>query len=234
LILVNYKIILLSKIISKALKLSAFFLFLRKFFKLKTKIMIQKFTFIILFIFTTSFLNAQIINESFEGAWSPNPSGWYQEELDGGSGSGSNQYWQKSTYDGSWTPSPSGENGPNNVPDGSSVAWYNNYDATEGQIDQLYTVDIDLSATTNPTVSFYAYYENGGSIDFFLIASKNGGTTWDTISSTMPETGTSWKQYTYHLPEEYKVANARFGFQITTNGNFYDVWLDNIILFGFI
>ncbi len=115
----------------------------------------------------------QIINESFENAWSPSPTGWYQEEIASGSGGGSNQYWQQSVYDGNWLPAGHGDS--NGAAAGNSVAWYNDYDAQAGQIDRLATNNIDLSATTNPVVSFYIYYENGG-------------TTWNEISTSLTET----------------------------------------------
>lgn len=187
----------------------------------------QTFIFLTL-LFSTFVLNAQIINESFEGAWSPNPTGWYQESLSSGTGGGSDIYWQQSVYSGSWTPAGNGE--PTGAVTGSSVAWYNDYNAQAGQVDRFATYDIDLSGTTNPVVSFYFYYENGGSIDFKLVASNDGGTSWNDISTSLNETGTVWKKETFFLPAEYKVANARIGFEITAKYGSYDFWLDDVVL----
>lgn len=189
--------------------------------------MVQKFTSILFFLFTASFINAQIINENFEGTWSPNPSGWYQEELNGGSGSGSNQWWQQATYDFGWTPTGSGE--PNSSINGSNAAFYNNYDATEGQIDRLATFDIDLSSTQNPYVSFFLWYR-AGTIDFKLVASNDGGNNWNNISNSIEATDQFWKEFKFFLPESYKVANARIGFEITTASSMYDIWLDSVIV----
>jgi len=190
--------------------------------------MLKRFTLILSLFFSALITNAQILTENFEEAWSPNPSGWYQEELDGGSGSGTNQWWQQATYSsGNWSPTGSGE--PNSSINGLNAAFYNNYDATEGQIDRLSTYDIDLSSTQNPYVTFYLWYR-AGTIDFKLVASNDGGNNWNDVSSSIEATDQYWKKFTYFLPEIYKVANARIGFQITTASSMYDIWLDSVIV----
>jgi len=185
----------------------------------------KNFILFLILIFTFQISFSQIFSESFENSWSPNPTNWYQEEIQSGSGDGSNQWWQQSVYTTSWSPSGYGE--PTGAADGSSVAWYNDYEAQAGQIDRLATNDIDLSGTTNPVVSFFLYLENGG-VDFRFVASNDGGATWNDISGQIPVTDTYWKKYTFFLPSEYRVNNARIGFQLISSYGMFDVWLDNV------
>lgn len=173
-------------------------------------------------------MQSQILIENFDGAWSPSPSGWLQEETQSGTGGyGDNQFWQQLTYDGGW---PQGYGTPPAPISGNSVAWYNDYDAEEGQVDLFYTDDIDLSLTTNPTVSFYFYYYAGSSSRFKFIASNDGGSTWNDISGAIEPPGAVWKKFTFSLPAEYKVANARIGFEWTAYYGSYDLYIDSVVL----
>ncbi len=185
------------------------------------------FLFLLLF-FAISSSFSQILNESFETPWTPLPSGWYMEDLGGGSGGGTDIYWEQSTFTTFWTPSGYGE--PSSPLAGNSAAWYNDYEAQEGQIDRLATFNLDLSATTNPVVSFFLYYQ-AGTVILKLVASDDGGTTWNDISDNLGSTGTQWKKFTFHLPEQYKVSNARIGFELIAAYGMNDLWLDSIVVF---
>lgn len=175
---------------------------------------------------------SQILEEDFEGTWSPSPSGWYQEELASGGGFGQNSYFIKSVYSGTWSPEPSSfpDCYPPYAENGTAAAWYNIYDAYQDQIDRMATYDIDLSSTTNPIVSFFIYYKAGPE-DIRLVASNDGGGTWNDISGQLLPSGSAWKKYSFNLPSEYQVSNARIGFQITVNGGGYDLWIDSVVVF---
>lgn len=187
----------------------------------------KKFTILILSLFLTFNIYSQIFTESFETVWSPNPTGWFQEEVQSGYGNGDNVSFIQATYNEIWM--PSGQGSPSNPQNGSSVAYYNCFVAMPGQVDRLFTGNIDLSATINPKLTFYLYFE-GGQGDLDLVASYDGGLSWFYIQD-LEATNGQWKLYNVFIPDEYKVANMRFGFEVYTDFSLNDIYIDNVTLF---
>ncbi len=188
----------------------------------------------VLLLFITVFFAQNLsgqtyFSESFEGVWSGTPatapSGWYNIHNAGGA---TQKYWAKNTWSGSaW--SNTSYNAPPTTPTGaydlSSVAWYNDYNASPTQKDQLTTNNIDLSVATIPRVTFYLAISANSSLTLKLRGSNDGGATWADIQ-TITKPGTAWTKVTVAIPATYKVSNARFGLEVTATLGSYDVWVD--------
>ncbi|MCK9422753.1 MAG: T9SS type A sorting domain-containing protein [Bacteroidales bacterium] len=176
------------------------------------------------------------LSESFEGAWSGTPaapSGWsiIHTTATGGTSGTDPIYWVKNTWSGSaWSPAGHGTpTTPTGAYDGSSVAWYDDYNAKATQKDQLTTGDIDLSSSTNPRVTFYLALNASSSLTLKLRGSNDGGSTWSDIQ-TITKPGVAWTKIAISISETYKVSNARFGIEVTATYGSYDIWLDKFVV----
>ncbi|MEI7596947.1 MAG: T9SS type A sorting domain-containing protein [Bacteroidota bacterium] len=171
--------------------------------------------------------------ESFEGTWlgiNPSPANMGQSVIQNGTGSGSNIYWNQSVWsNSSW--SPAGSGAPTTAaPNGTAAARFNDYSAKLGEIVLLSSVsNIDLSSSQNPVCEFYFAYK-AGNVKLKLVASTDGGSTWNDISSDIAFNGGAWEKLSYTLPALYKVSTARIGFKITGSFGTNGFWLDNIIV----
>jgi hypothetical protein len=197
--------------------------------------------------------------EGFESEFTPNtaagpnaPSGWVQTRLGtltgspGTPGVSGQRDWARSVNSGTnvWASNtaPNVNQAPYNVtlttlPNtayaGTGAAWFNDgYAAgsgTTGQnIRRLESPSIDLSAAGNPVVQF-AYSLYGGTCTMNLVASNDGGTTWNTLG-TYSSLGSSnaWSVQVVTLPAIYKVANAKIGFVANNTWGSYDLFLDAV------
>ncbi len=176
------------------------------------------------------------LTESFEGAWSgtpPVPSDWsnIHTTATGGTSGTDPMYWAKNTWSGSaWSPAGHGTpTTPTGAYDGSSVAWFDDYNAKATQKDQLCTGDIDLSTSTSPRVSFYLALNASSSVTLKVRGSDDGGSTWNDIQ-TITKPGVAWTKISVAIPALYKVSNARIGFEVTATWGSYDVWLDKVVI----
>jgi hypothetical protein len=171
------------------------------------------------------------LSESFEVAWSGTPaapSGWTQTMIAAGSGSGSAINWAQNTWSGSaWSIACHGS--PTGAQNGSSVAWFDDYNCMAGRIMRLETGNIDLLTSSNPRISFYFAANSGSTFTLKLRASNDGGGTWSDIQ-TISKPGTTWTKTTIVITAGYKVANARFAFEVTGAYGSYDAFLDNIVV----
>jgi uncharacterized repeat protein (TIGR02543 family) len=175
-------------------------------------------------------------SESFEGTWSGSPAapaGWsiIHTTATGGSSGTDPIYWAKNTWTGAaWTISGYGTpTTPTGAQNGSSVAWFNDYNAKATQKDMLVTPLLDLSGTSNPLISFFWALSTTSSVTVKLRGSSNGGTTWADIQ-TLTRPGFAWTNVKITIPTEYKVATAKFGFEVTSTWGSNDVWLDNFVI----
>ena len=196
----------------------------------------KKFLLILFFLPISFGIYAQYLTESFEGAWSGTPaapSGWsIQHTTATGTGSGTDPtYWVKNTWSGSaWSPTGHGTpTTPTGAYDGSSVAWFDDYNAKATQKDELRTGDVDLSSSTNPRVTFYLAINASSSVTVKLRGSSDGGSNWADIQ-TITKPGVAWTKIAVAIPGSYKVANARFGVEITATYGSYDIWLDKFVV----
>ncbi len=92
--------------------------------------------------------------------------------------------------------------------------------------------DIDLSGTSGQFVylGFWAKVDLEPGWDYLRVEfSSDGGVTWNTIAS-ISEQNTSWKLYSFYIPETYRTANFRFRFRLESDSSItYDgVYIDNV------
>ncbi len=192
--------------------------------------------FLIAIVFTTITWGQTYLSESFEGTWSgipAAPSGWsiIHTAPTGGSSGTSPKYWVKNTWSGSaWSPSGYGTPTiPTGAQNGSSVAWFDDYNAKATQKDQITTGNVDLSSSTNPRLTFYLAINASSSVTIKVRGSNDGGSTWADIQ-TVTNPGVAWTKIIVPISATYKVSNAKFGIEVTTTYGSYDVWLDNFII----
>jgi len=198
--------------------------------------------------------------ESFEGTWYLNgnsstpaaatgganaPSGWIQTRVAntadpvGGTSLGAGDFTQavNSTgntyvgttvpYSGTATYSTSYTFGA--PPNGTKVLWLRDGSISSTCTRRMESPTIDLSASTSPVVTFSYVYPGTGS--FLVVASNDGGTTWNTISTITTGTAlTAWVVKTAGIPAAYKVSNAKIGIQLTSSYGSYDCFVDNIVV----
>lgn len=173
--------------------------------------------------------------ESFEGSWSgspPVPFGWsiiHTTATGGGDGTDP-IYWAQNTWNGSsWSQGGTGTPLPSGARDGSAVAWYRDSQAKATQKDMLCSDNINLTSSSSPWVTFYLSVNSQSSVVLKLKASSNGGLNWNEIQ-TITNPGLEWTKIRITLPPEYKVSNARIGFEVTASYGSYDIWLDKVIV----
>ncbi len=196
------------------------------------------------------------LTESFESEFTPNtasgpnaPSSWTQTRLGtlttapGTPGLSGARDWGKMTWSGSaWAsstapnssqiPYSTATNGPTGAQLGTGSAWFNDgYCAGSGtsgtNIRRLESPIIDLSGSSAPIVSFYHAYTSG-SAGLALVASNDGGTTWNTIQTYTSVGSWAWTLRTVVLPAIYKVSNAKIGFLATNSWGSNDIFIDNV------
>lgn len=192
---------------------------------------------LLMFLFAIAFSSLSwgqtYLSESFEGTWSGTPaapSGWsiIHTAPTGGSSGTSPMYWVKNTWSGSaWSPVGHGApTTPTGAQNGSSVAWFDDYNAKATQKDQITTGIVDLSLSTNPRLTFYLAINASSSVTIKARGSNDGGSTWADIQA-ITKPGVAWTKIIVPITATYKVANAKFGIEVTTTYGSYDVWLDN-------
>lgn len=188
-----------------------------------------------IFLFFVSKLQGQYLVESFEGTWSgspPTPAGWsIVHTIASGGGDGADPiYWAQNIWNGSsWSQVGNGFPLPQGAKDGSSVAWYRDSYAKATQKDMLCSGNIDLSSSSNPWVTFYLSINSQSNVILKFRASSNGGLNWNDIQ-TITNPGLEWTKIRITLPSQYKVSNARIGFEITASYGSWDVWLDKVVV----
>ncbi|MGC8857865.1 MAG: T9SS type A sorting domain-containing protein [Ignavibacteria bacterium] len=186
-------------------------------------------------LFTISKVHGQYFVESFESPWSgspPVPSGWsiIHTSATGGGGGTEPIYWAQNTWNGSsWSQGGAGNPLPSGAKDGASVAWYKDSDAKATQKDMLCSGNIDLTSSITPWVTFYLSVNSQSTVVLKLKASSNGGVNWNEVQ-TITNPGLEWTKIRIVLPSEYKVLNARIGFELTASYGSYDVWLDKVVV----
>jgi hypothetical protein len=193
--------------------------------------------------------------ESFEGTWylngnsstaanatGPNaPSGWTQtrvlnDVVSAGSAAGGHD-WAQSVFNAGYlsnTPPyvaqpPYISGNPGAAPAGANVLWFFDGNTNTGNTRRMASPAINLSASTNPVLTFsYSYAQNSTSLS--VVGSLDGGVTWNTISVLPLTSSTAYSSRLIILPLAYKIANAKIGFQIAAAYGSYDAFIDNVII----
>lgn len=195
---------------------------------------LKKLMFLFIALAFSGLTYGQYLTESFEGAWSGTPaapSGWsiIHTTATGGTSGTDPMNWTKNTWSGTaWNPAGHGvPTTPAGAQEGSSVAWFNDFDAKATQKDMLVTPVINLSSSTNPLVSFYLAINASSSTTIKLRGSIDGGSTWNDIQ-TITKPGVAWSNVKVILPAMYKVANVKLGIEVIASWGSNDVWIDNV------
>jgi len=134
-----------------------------------------------------------IWSENFDGVSAPTiPPGWAVADVSGTAGD-----WQTRT-----TTSHPGGQPPHSAP---NLVFFNSWTAGSGNSTRLYrTTGLDLSAVTNPRVTFWMYHDTGysGNADRVqLQVSTDGGSVWQDVGTAVNryDGTTGWKQHSINL-----------------------------------
>ena len=204
---------------------------------------------LILLLLTVGFAKAQVyLTEGFENPFTGNPaapSGWTQTRINvlgdgipdvGGSGE---KDWERITNTGTavWTATFTSFPFPNAAVSGSNVIAIADYDfgsTTSGfGTRRMETPIVNLASSTNPFVRFWLFSGSASTMmNLRVMASNDGGTTWQPIMTIAPNvesttaitSASPWQRINVKIPAAFKVANAKFGFEITNTwggGNYH-------------
>ncbi|MFO0356572.1 MAG: choice-of-anchor J domain-containing protein [Sphingobacteriaceae bacterium] len=204
---------------------------------------------LILLVLTVGFAKAQVyLTEGFENPFTGNPaapSGWTQTRLvllgDGIPDVGTGEKdWERITnisptiWSHSWS-TPGTQ--PLSAKTGSAVLAINNanFGGTTAALGnrRMETPVVNLASSTNPYVRFFMFSGMSNIYNHVrVVASNDGGTTWQYISQLAPGQGSAtalssnspWDRINVKIPAAFKVSNAKFAIEITNlgfTGNYY-------------
>lgn len=119
-------------------------------------------------------------------------------------------------------------------PVGTTALWFNDWFAagsgTGGRnVRRLYSPPFDLSSSISPRIRF-KYFYNSGSFTLNILASSNGGATWEVIGSASPTGTANWVWNGASIPTDYKVSNARIALEAVNAWSSHDAWIDSLIV----
>ena len=197
----------------------------------------------LVYLFTTSVKAQVYLTEGFENAFTGNPaapSGWSQSRLvligDGipepATTTGEKDWEQNiNTAPATWSTVASSGIYPNAAATGSAALFMNDANFGFNGLGNrtISTPIVNLAASTNPYVRFKMFYPStANNLQFRVMASNDGGTTWAPIMSVYPNAGvvgvmtsaTPWEPINVRVPNIYKVANARFALEFTPSNGF--------------
>ena len=118
---------------------------------------------------------------------------------------------------------------PTAPPDGSKVMWFYDGWCSSGHTRRIESPAINLTTATSPVLSFsYSYAQNSTSLT--VVGSLDGGTTWNTLSTLALTTSGVWVTKVVVIPFNYKVANAKIGYQIVSTFGSFDAFVDNVVV----
>ena len=206
------------------------------------------------FAIVTPSFSQTYFTESFEGAWylngnnlnaaidaGPNaPSGWNQTRLTNnivpaGCAGGAHDWGQSTRTGTTWSSSGSYPTGcvpyggsPGSVPAGSKALWFYDGNTNGSSTRRIESPAIDLSASISPVMSFSYSYAGGAVVT--LVGSLDGGTTWNTLNTISSTASAAWVTKIVAIPASYKIAGAKFGYQIVSSYGSYDVFIDDVKL----
>ncbi|MFQ3598140.1 MAG: T9SS type A sorting domain-containing protein [Chloroherpetonaceae bacterium] len=120
------------------------------------------------------------------------------------------------------------------TPVGTTALWFNDWFAagsgTGGRnVRRLYSPAFDLSTSSKPRVKF-KYFYNTGSFALRVLASSDGGVTWNVIASAPPTGTANWQFAGGRIPDDYKVPNARIALEAVNAWSSHDAWIDSLVV----
>ena len=97
---------------------------------------------------------------------------------------------------------------------------------------------VNLTTSTSPYVRFWYFYAAATTnLNVKVMASSNGGATWNIIMNvaanadvaTMSST-TPWQRINVLIPPAYRTANAKFGIEMYSTWGTNDIWIDDFVV----
>lgn len=194
--------------------------------------------------FITTTATAQVyLTEGFENPFTGSPAapvGWTQTQLiligDGIAEPATitgEKDWERNTSTGLgiWTTTASSGIYPSAPATGTAALFMNdnNFGFSGLGNRRVETPVVNIGASTNPYVRFKMFFTStAANLQFRVMASNNGGTTWAPIMSVYPNAGqvgamtssTLWEPVNVKIPAIYKVANAKFALEFTPSNGF--------------
>ena len=190
---------------------------------------------------TIGSLNAQTyLSENFDGTFTGSPAapaGWTQtrivaigDAIPEGPGVDGEQDWMQNTNSGSaWSIVPPYGVLPLAAVSGSSALYIEDcsFGSTSNALGsrRMESPVVNIASSTNPFVRFQ-YFSGYSSNQILLrvVASNDGGATWQSIMGIAPNanvsafsSATPWQKINVKIPTAFKVANAKFGLEMTNS-----------------
>ncbi len=200
---------------------------------------------------------SQYLTQDFEAAFTGSPAappGWTQSRVvllgDGvpeGTGVDGEKDWEQNTNTGAgtWSKNPSSSSPikPNAAVSGTGVLYMQDYNfgsTTSGGFGsrRLESPIINLAAAsvTSPYVRFWYFYAaTAGNNCVRVVASSNGGTTWNSIMVLTSNAGivgtmtsaTPWQRINVQVPAAYRTASSKVGIEMTNIWGTQDIFIDD-------
>lgn len=200
---------------------------------------------------TIGSLNAQTyLSENFDGTFTGSPAapaGWTQtrivaigDAIPEGPGVDGEQDWMQNTNSGSaWSIVPPYGVLPLAAVSGSSALYIEDcsFGSTSNALGsrRMESPVVNIASSTNPFVRFQ-YFSGYSSNQILLrvVASNDGGATWQSIMGIAPNanvsafsSATPWQKINVKIPTAFKVANAKFGLEMTNSWGVHSIIIDD-------
>jgi hypothetical protein len=201
---------------------------------------------------------AVYLSQDFEDAFTGDPAApptWTQNRFvllgDGvpeANGVDGEKDWQQNTWTGSaWTiPGFSSGVKPTGAVSGTGVLYmedsYFGSTASAGfGSRRVETPSVNLTTSTSPYVRFWYFYNSASSnLHVKVMASSNGGATWNILMHAVPNadvstmtTATPWQRINVLIPAAYRTANAKFGIEMMNVWGSNDIFIDDFVIEDF-
>ena len=204
-------------------------------------------------------VSAVYLNQDFENAFTGDPAappGWTQSRVvllgDGipePNGTNGEKDWQQNVWTGSAWSLPGYTSGikPTGAVSGTGVlfiedGYFGSTTSAGYGSRRLESPSVNLTTSTSPYVRFYYFYNSSSSnLHVRVMASSNGGTTWNPIMLVPPNanvttsmtTATPWQRINVLIPAAYRSANAKFGIEMTNVWGTNDIYIDDFVIEDF-
>lgn len=210
----------------------------------------------LLFLASASVWAQTYLSQDFEAAWTGTPAappGWTQSRVvllgDGipePNAVNGEKDWEQNTNTGpgTWAKNPSATSPvkPNAAVSGTGALYMQDYNfgsTSSGGFGsrRLESPSINLSTSTSPYVRFWLFYAaTTGANNLRVMASSNGGTTWNSIMVLTSNAGivgtmtsaTPWQRVNVLIPVAYRTASAKIAIEYTNIWGFHDIFIDDL------
>jgi hypothetical protein len=212
----------------------------------------------LLALLSISTINAQTyLSENFDGTFSGTPAapaGWTQTRIvvlgdgnpEGNANDGEQDFVQNTNPGTGWTVIPPYGVLPTSTVSGTGALFME--DCSFGSVTnalgtrRMESPTVNISSSTNPFVRFM-YFSGYSSNQILLrvVASNDGGATWQCIMGVAPNANvatfnasTPWQKINVKIPAAFKVANAKFGVEMTNSWGVNSIMIDDFKVEEFI